>query len=328
MNDLKSSVNQNEPVNGREVIGKILHMIEHEGITQREISRESGISQTTLSQYLKGSYPGAIEMVESKLSKWLRSRKRKAKYAKILRGDKDWANTPTAAKILSVLEYCHLAGLMGLIFGAPGVGKSRTIQNYSADYPSVWIAVMSGAHAGVSAALEEIAHALGLKEVPGRPARLLNEIIRALIGTRGLLVIDEAQHLAVQALEAIRAIHDSAGVGVVLVGNEVVHARIAGGKRAALFAQLFSRIGKTLRIPGSQKADVAALASLYGVSSEREIKTLWNIGRKPGGLRSVTNVLRLASVMAIGEDRPGVDEGLISAAWADLCGETAPELCD
>lgn len=326
MEAVKSIATQSDkPGDGGEVISKIRHMIERDGISQREISRESGISQTTLSQYINGSYPGALEMVESKLSKWLRSHKRKAKYSKILRGAKEWADTPTAAKIISVLEYCHLAGLMGLIFGAPGVGKSRAIESYRETYPNVWCAVMTGAHTGVCAALEEIAHAIGLKEVPGRPARLLQEIVRAILGTSGLLVIDEAQHLAIQALEAIRAIHDATGVGVVLVGNEVVHARIAGGKRAALFAQIFSRLGKTLRVTGSQKADVAAVASLYGVKSNREIKSLWNIGRKPGGLRSVTNVLRLASVMAIGEGRSGVDENLIFSAWADLCGETIAE---
>lgn len=325
MKDEKSSANPCGAGNGGDVLTKIMHMIEHEGVSQREISRESGLSQTTLSQYLKGAYPGTLEMVEAKLGKWLKSRKRKAKYSKILRGSKDWADIPTATKILSLFGYCHMAGLMGLVFGASGVGKSRSIENYRETYPNVWVATMTGAHQGVSAALEGVAHALGLKEIPGRPARLLHEIVRMLIGTDGLLIIDETQHLAAQALEAIRAIHDSAGIGVVMVGNEVVHARIAGGKRAAVFAQLFSRLGKTLRVPGSQKADVAGVAGLYGVKGDDEIKILWNIGRKLGGLRSVTNVLRLASVMALGEGRSGVDKDLISSAWADLCGEPFAE---
>jgi len=325
MKDEKSSANPGGAGNGGEVLTKVMHMIEREGVSQREISRESGLSQTTLSQYLKGAYPGTLEMVEAKLGKWLRSRKRKAKYTKILRGSKDWADTLTASKILMLLEYCQMSGVMGLIFGASGVGKSRAIENYRENFSSIWIATMSGAHGGVMAALEEVAHALGLREIPGRPARLLHEIVRVLIGTNGLLIIDEAQHLSAQALEAIRAIHDSTGIGLVLVGNEVVHARISGGKRAAVFAQLFSRLGKTLRITGSSRSDVAALSSLYGIKNDEEIKTLWGIGRKPGGLRSVTNVLRLASVMSLAEDRSEVDKDLILSAWADLCGEPFAE---
>ena len=325
MQSEKSSAASTEADSGSDVLKKIIYMVEHENVSQREIARESGLSQTTLSQFIKGQYPGDSGMVEGKLSKWLRSRKRKSKYAKILRGAKDWADTPSASKILALLEFCHLAGLMGLVFGASGIGKTRAIENYRETYPNIFIATMSGAHGGVSSALEEVAAAVGLKEVPGRPARLLREIIRTLTGTRGLLIVDEAQHLAVSALESIRAIHDSAEIGVVLVGNEVVHARIAGGKRAAVFAQLYSRLGKTLRLVGSQKADVAAVAGLFGVKGDSEIKALWNIGRKPGGLRSVTNVLRLASVMALGQGASGVDSDLISAAWMDLCGETVTE---
>ena len=79
MKDEKSSANPGGAGNGGEVLTKVMHMIEREGVSQREISRESGLSQTTLSQYLKGAYPGTLEMVEAKLGKWLRSRKRKAK---------------------------------------------------------------------------------------------------------------------------------------------------------------------------------------------------------------------------------------------------------
>jgi DNA transposition AAA+ family ATPase len=138
-------------------------------------------------------------------------------------------------------------------------------------------------------------------------------------GTHGLLIIDEAQHLSLSAIESIRSIHDKAEIGLVLCGNESVYARLTGGSRAATFAQLFSRIGKRLRLSQPSKADVTALVDAYGITGKDERQALIEISTRPGALRGVVKTLNLAAMLSSGSP---VDLQYITAAWKELGGES------
>jgi DNA transposition AAA+ family ATPase len=140
-------------------------------------------------------------------------------------------------------------------------------------------------------------------------------------GTGGLLIVDEAQHLNLPAIEAIRSIYDKAEIGLVLCGNESVYARLSGGSRAANFAQLFSRIGKRLRLTTPKEDDVTPLADAFGVTGKEELQALIEISKKPGALRLVAKILWLAVVMANG-NKDTINLQYISAAWKEL-GEEA-----
>jgi len=95
----------------------------------------------------------------------------------------------------------------------------------------------------VAACMGRIATAVNLPEIPVSAVKAENAIIARLHDTKGLLIVDEAQHLPVSGLDAVRSIHDATGCGLALLGNESVYARITGGARQAHFAQLFSRVG-------------------------------------------------------------------------------------
>ena len=51
-------------------------------------------------------------------------------------------------------------------------------------------------------------------------------IVQGLRGREGLLILDEAQHLLLPALESLRSIHDATECGLVLMGSESVYARL------------------------------------------------------------------------------------------------------
>jgi len=69
--------------------------------------------------------------------------------------------------------------------------------------------------------------------------------------THGLLVVNEAQHLTTKALEGLRSLRDATGTGLALVGSDKLYDRLTGGSRSSDFPQLFSRIGKRVRLPGA-----------------------------------------------------------------------------
>ncbi|MDX9788804.1 MAG: AAA family ATPase [Desulfobacterales bacterium] len=299
---------------------KVKRLMDEQSVSQNQIARESGISASAISGYLKGSYAGDTSSVEDKLEKWLLSSQKRAQQKRSFLPIPEWISLPTSERVLEVLQYAHHAGDIGVIYGASGVGKTYTLKHYEEKNPNVWVCVMTPAHAGVSPCLEEIAFALDMKGVSGRSARLLREIIRRVRDTNGLLVIDEAQHLLPSAIEVIRSIHDATGIGVVLCGNESVYARLTGGARTATFAQLFSRIGKRLKIIKPVKGDIFGIAGAFGVENGKAQQAVLEIGRKPGGLRGVVKTLRLAVVISAGAGRE-IDESIIKAAWCDLSGD-------
>lgn len=229
----------------------------------------------------------------------------------------EWVATPTGEKILAGLRYAQIAGDIAVIYGGAGVGKSKAIRHYSRISPNVFAVELTPAHGGVLGALEEIALAVGLKSYTRQSAYLHRAICSRLRGTNGLLVIDEAQQLGMRALDQVRGIHDHAQVGLALVGNERVYTQLAGNNRAAYLDRLYSRIGKRIHLKRSTDADADALALAWQVDEALIRSRLRQIGGKPGSLRVLGKVLRLATLYAEGEGRKIVLAD-IEAAWRDL----------
>lgn len=301
-------------------LDRVREIIESEDLSQQSVAREAGISTATLSQWLAGRYTGDVEAVTGKLERWLASKEPTLGQAKSVFDIPRWIETPTGRRILKALDYVRILFDIAIIYGGAGLGKTRTLERYAEMFPNVWVVTMSPATAGVCSALEEIALTLGLRGIPGRAARLQREIVRRLKGTRGVLIIDEAQHLMTSALEAVRSIHDASETGLVLCGNELIFSRLTGGARLATFAQLHSRIGVRVALRKTLLGDVKAICAALGISGTQETRFLYEISQKPGGLRSIMKTVQLAYVMALGD---GADTSMkhLETAWNDLTGE-------
>lgn len=287
-------------------------------IVQAQIARESGISPSAFSQWKAGTYAGDNGEIERKVRTWLDTRKAKASSGDRMPRAPEFEATPTSQRIISALGYAQVAGDIALIYGGAGLGKTTAIRQYKATGLSVWHATMTPASASVVTALEEICEALGIAE-SGGAARLFKAIVRRVRATGGLLVVDEAQHLSVAALDQIRSIHDATDIGIALVGNESVYARMTGGTRAAFLDRLYSRVGKRLALKQSTDADIEALIAAWGINDKPCRRTLIDIARKPGALRTLTKTLRLASMHALAAKEAVCCEH-VAKAWRELGG--------
>lgn len=292
--------------------------IGHTGMSQSRLAKESGITQARLSQWFSGTYRGNNEAVAQELFRWLKARQQQ-KNGKGFAVAPEWLLTPTAQNIFDALQYAQRAGDIALIYGGAGLGKTCTARRYQEDYPNVWIATMTPAMNTVAACLERIAFAVGLPEAQPSAVKTENAIISRLEGTSGLLIVDEAQHLHVSGLEAIRSIHDATGVGLALMGNETVYARITGGMRQSHFAQIFSRVGYKLRLTTPTPGDIEIIVARWNVQGEKGRGLCAEIAKQAGALRGLTKVLKLATAM-LGEDEPGITLEHIQTAWARLGG--------
>lgn len=285
------------------------------GLSQAAAAREVGISPSALNQWLQGKYAGSNEEIESKVENWLSARGREDDGSCALPAVPAFFRSPSSQKILDTLAYGQMAGDIVCIYGGPGVGKTVSLRQYRDTNPSVWIATMAPDSAPVVPSLEEVAEAVGIRDAAGGARKIARAIRRKVEGTRGLLIIDEAQHLSVAALEQMRSIHDATGIGLALVGNEAVYARLTGGTRASHFAQLFSRIGSRLFISRPTIGDVRALAAAWNVKGKAELDLLQQIASKPGALRGVSKVLAYAAMSGGGAE---ITVSALRHAWSNL----------
>ncbi len=74
--------------------------------------------------------------------------------------------------------------------------------------------------------------------------------------------------------------------------------RVQGGARKAEFAQLYSRVSISAVYDRPDAADVEILLAAWGVKHPMEKRFLESLAAQPGCLRTVTQVLELATLTA------------------------------
>lgn len=291
-------------------------IVDNDGVTYSAIAREIGLSATALSQFMNENYRGDNDSVSGKLAVWLENRTRKTNE---MPQAPDFVQTRTVKQIWSALQYAQLAQCISVIYGSPGVGKSKALQQFVRERPNVWLITVSPSRSSLSECLYELALELGVGDAPRRAGQLGRVIRRKLRGTSGLLIIDEADHLDYPVLEELRILQEETGIGLALVGNNQVYSKLTGGNsRNVDFARLFSRIAKKVAILKTKKDDVKAISAAWGLG-DKERELVVQLAERPGALRTVSHTLRLAAMFAAGANE-SLSEKHIRAAVVDLEG--------
>lgn len=299
---------------------KLKQHIESTGISQAQVARQLGVSPSALSSYLKGDYKGNSEVIDEAVKNWfvgLDYKKQVFVEAPI------FIETATAKQIWTTLNFAKILGTFSIVYGASGVGKTKAAQEFKRNNSNVWLITASPARSTLSEVLYEMALELNINDAPRRKAKLSRLIVKKLNDTNGLMIIDEADHLPYDALEEIRIIQEETGVGIVLIGNDRVYNRLRGGaNQQHEFARLWSRVAKKVSIQKSKKADVKAVATAWNldISDTDLMTTLYAIGASSGGLRALTQYLRLAGMTAKVNNQL-INLDLILQAKKDLDGE-------
>lgn len=285
------------------------------GLSWKDIADRSGIPQGTISQFGPGTYRGDNEDVARKVLRYRQTVEAQAELQQDVPQTPGFIETRTATQIKRLLAWAHM-GKMVVVAGGPGIGKTRACGQYAAGASNVFLATMSQSTAGLNPMQVELLAAMGEHDATGTPQRLSRRICDKVREKRALIIIDEAQALTEKALEELRSIHDRTGVGLVLVGNDGVLQRLEGGARKAAYAQLYSRVGMRMIRAVPLTEDAVAIAEAWGLTKPAEVNFIVEIATKPGGLRSATMVMELATMLGLDDGERTLTH--LKAAWAQL----------
>lgn len=274
------------------------------GKSWSELAKRIGIPAGTLSSFGTGNYAGDRPKIAHTVAKWFASEAQQAEMLAAVSIEMPGFQRTRAAREVCALLNWSKRGKMGVVSTSPGFGKTSMLKQYAVDVPQTWLATMKPSTGGVSTMLTAILAAMGEREVRGSPQMLTSRIEDKVRGTGGLIMLDDSQHLTEKALEELRGIHDVTDIGIALVGNAGLLHRLEGGTRSVAFAQLFSRISLRVVKNLAYAEDGIILGRAWGIDDERILAWLGQLTLKPGGLRTVTATIELASILAAGDAAP------------------------
>lgn len=214
-------------------IVELKELMETYELTNVYVAKATGLSNTTVSMWINGTYKGSNTKIEEKIKNFIT--REKARYS----------NCSIPIVEISIMEIvkeiarlCHTHGRIGVCVGAAGLGKTVAAKDYVSRYMDA-VLIESDYSYTARSLLLELHHKLGLT-CKGSAYNLMNEVVDKLSNSGRLLIIDEAENLRREALEITRRIHDKTGIGLLLIGRDILLKNLRGHENQ--FDQMYSRV--------------------------------------------------------------------------------------
>ena len=286
--------------------------LETRGISLAEAARGIGMSAPAVSSWLGGKYRGDNGRVGSLVERWLDTERSLAEAR--TGGRARHAELGVTLTVQALAAHAQANADLVLVYGAAGSGKTHALRRFCVERAGAFYVAMSPAVTTAAAVLSRIAQVLDVGAGVTTAARLELAVVEQLTGRDAVLVVDEAHHLTAALLDEVRCVHDVAGCGVVLAGNDPLWSRLASGERAA---QLVSRVGARRRLHRPSEGDALTLAEtlLQRAPQGKGRRAVLDAARGLGGLRAVAKLVAQGAVFARLDESDAVrDADLVEAA--------------
>lgn len=260
--------------------------IDRIGLTLKAVAAQLGYSQTTVSQFLSGSYLGDLQKVEQQVSEYL-ERERERESMGLLK--RTFVQTSNSERVMAVCRGAHLGGFICVITGEAGVGKTEALREYEMQNRSSTIRFELHAAQNAVSLFTKLHQRLGLGEGTKQLADLYEHCQDRLAGTGKLIICDQVEFLPVKAVELLRGLHDQAGIGLVLAGLPRLMNNIRGNR--GQFAQIYTRVFTHIELKKITQGDCLAVLQAYEIpNAEKLSRTFYQLSRN--NLRTVMMLIK------------------------------------
>lgn len=261
--------------------------------SQNKACKMVGISPAVYSPIKNGTYEGNVGAQLEKLISYFRTKTAANEMPSAASYNSEYVPTSISTHVYEVIRNCHLQGSLAIACGDAGIGKTKAAIKYYRDYPND--AIYLAANPCLSTIKSLLKHLCNKVNVA--TSRTIDEMWLGLAGRLRdgqVIIIDEAQHLPIKTVEALRAITDyfaevGQTLGIVFIGNTETVTRFGGTKKAE-FAQISNRTRqrKVYKISDIKREDIQLL--FPDLQDAMSIDFLLSIARSPQALRGAVNL--------------------------------------
>jgi DNA transposition AAA+ family ATPase len=286
---------------------KIKQYIDVQGISQAAAARMLNMGQSTLSQFLSGTYEGDSTQKARDIMQFLRREHERKERPEI--GQTDVVETSVYQRVHQVAKMAHHERDVGVIIGDAGLGKTRALEAYEEEHPAATVRIEVGPEFSSRSLGVALHQELG-GEGQGSLYTLMQDLYEQLEGTDRLIIIDQAELLPTRGLELCRRLHDVCNLGVVLAGMPRLLANLQGS--TGELKQLYSRVGLKARVDELTDDDLRMLVAAH--TPDAAPGTSQAVAEVTRNTRVATKLLKRAAHIADVNDLDQVGEAAIDRA--------------
>jgi DNA transposition AAA+ family ATPase len=256
-----------EPSQRVDIAARVCKWIDERGLSQKAVAREVGISTTTISEVLRNRYKGKTSDAQLvKLHNWLELAARRETVCH----NREFVETSVAREILQVVAIVAETCKIGVVFGPAQIGKSFTLKAIEGDqrFGDPVLVRVDESMLRPFALCRAIAERFDVSTY-GTFDVVFGRLVRRLVGTKRVILFDEAERLTFKALETLRDLHDETGCGLLLCGKPSIYERMGFRKSGdfnevtdQLAARVVIRRDLTLRTRGDNPEPLFSLADI------------------------------------------------------------------
>ncbi len=281
-------------------------------ISQRELARMIGVSDSAISQAFHNKYKAGLD----NLCQRMLAAKDNLPQAI---ANPHFIMTSLAKQMFTIFDEARALQTVMLVWGVKGIGKTvigREYKRRNNHGRTHYYRCSPGL--SLNQFIQSLAAALGVS--PKRRMSLLQTrqlIIRLLSAGQRLLIVDELHQLflrdsrgcAVLICEFLREIYDVSECGLVLIGTRAMVSHLVEGTHADALEQLIDRGEDPVELPSKPtRSDAAAAISHYGLdpsfAGETEAAAIVADIFARSGLRKLTRHLRAGAAFAARSGEP------------------------
>lgn len=206
--------------NTEQLIRKFDHLLAVGEFSQSEAAKAMGLSNGTVSTWRRSKYSGDNSRIEKLVENFLSKYNEIKKELKNYKRDFDFVETSVYRQLEAGFTITDLRGEIRVAIGASGIGKTTAIKHLQENDKTI---ILVEAYKGMqrNRLMVKIANGAGWR-LDGKFDNMFSRLVSRLEGTNRPIIIDEAEHLNVQGLDALRRINDFTGCPILLCGMPIL----------------------------------------------------------------------------------------------------------